>query len=292
MIRSMTGFGKGIAQNVYGTIIVEIKTLNHRFLEVTNKLPNHFVIFDDKIRSYVAKRIKRGKATVALSYGGREESAEMLSIDARLARRYYALLAKLKRGLQLKGDIELSHILAFPNVITYETAKRDVGKMWPLVKRALDGALNTLVSSRRAEGKSISSDLTKRIRKIESTLLTIKHRAPLVVEQYKKRLNSQLKDLSQGEAADEKKVELEAAIFARNSDVTEEIVRMCSHIKSFRVALAKKEAVGRELDFIAQELHREATTIGSKAADYKTSGGVIKLKSEIEKIREQLQNVE
>ncbi|KPK39631.1 MAG: hypothetical protein AMJ78_08185 [Omnitrophica WOR_2 bacterium SM23_29] len=293
MIRSMTGFGRGEAPAPRGKIQVEIKTLNHRFFEISNRLPENFVIFDDKIRTEVAKKIKRGKVNLSLTYEGPRKASPKLIIDKDLARRYRKLLLQLKRSLKLKDDISVSQIISFPNVITVEEQPKEEVKLWPNVKRALDRALNSLLKMRQEEGKRLYKDIIKRKNIILKEMFLVERRSKLAIREYRVKLIKKIRELSTGRISlDKGRIELEVAFFAKNSDVSEELTRIKAHLGSFEDALRREDEVGRKLDFIAQELHREINTIGQKTGDYKITQVAIAIKGEIEKIREQVQNIE
>ncbi|MDP3786406.1 MAG: YicC/YloC family endoribonuclease [Candidatus Omnitrophota bacterium] len=293
MIRSMTGFGRGEAAAPRGTLQIEIRTLNHRFFETSNRLPENFLIFEDKIRVEIAKKIKRGKVNLSLTYESPRKSSPKLVIDTKLARKYKDLLLSLKHSLKVKDDIRLSQIISFPNVITIEEMPKDEAKLWPNVKATLDRALHSLVKMREQEGKDLADDILKRKKTILKDIILIERRAKLSFKEYRVQLLKKIKELSSGKInLDKGRVELEVALFAKNSDISEELTRIKAHLGSFEQALKHETGVGRKLDFITQELHREINTVGQKTNDYKISQLAIAIKGEIEKIREQVQNIE
>jgi len=293
LIRSMTGFGRGEATAPKGKIQVELKTLNHRFFEISNRLPENFMIFDDKIRLEVAKKIKRGKVSISLTYEGPRKASPKLVIDNELARKYKRLLLDLKRSLKLKDDISLSQIISFPNVVTVEIEPREEAKLWPNIKEALGKALNSLVKMREKEGRSLRRDIIKRKDVILKEISLIERRSRTVLKEYRAQFLKKIKELSAGKIdLDKGRIELEVALFAKNSDISEELTRIKAHLGSFGETLRRKDEVGRKLDFIAQELHREINTIGQKTSDYRIAQVAIAIKGEIEKIREQVQNIE
>jgi len=293
MIRSMTGFGRGEAAAARGSLQIEMRTLNHRFFEISSRLPENFMVFEDKIRAEIAKKIKRGKVNLSMTYENPRKSSPKLIIDTKLARKYQDLLLSLKRSLKAKDDIRLSQIISFPNVITVEEAPKDDTKLWPDVKAALDRALASLVKMREAEGKDLADDILKRKKTILKDIILIERRAKLSFKEYRVQLLKKIKELSSGKInLDKGRVELEVALFAKNSDISEELTRIKAHLGSFEDALKRETEVGRKLDFITQELHREINTVGQKTNDYKISQLAIAIKGEIEKIREQVQNIE
>ncbi len=289
----MTGFGRGETAAPRGTLQIEIRTLNHRFFETSNRLPENFLIFEDRIRAEITKKIKRGKVNLSLTYESPRKSSPKLVIDTKLARKYKDLLLSLKRSLKVKDDIRLSQIISFPNVITIEEMPKDEAKLWPNVKATLDRALHSLVKMREQEGKDLADDILKRKKTILKDIILIEHRAKLSFKEYRVQLLKKIKELSSGKInLDKGRVELEVALFAKNSDISEELTRIKAHLGSFEQALRHETGVGRKLDFITQELHREINTVGQKTNDYKISQLAIAIKGEIEKIREQVQNIE
>lgn len=293
MIRSMTGFGRGEASVPGGNLRIEIKTLNHRFLELSSKLPDKFSIFEDKIRSELALHIKRGKVNLFLTYEGTDNLKPYFAIDLDLAKKYVRLLTELKNSLRLKDDVTLSQIISFPNIITTQEPLKDEAHLWPSLKMALAAALKDLIKTREKEGRSLSKDILERKRSILKALSLIERRSSIAVKEYRAKLLKRIAELSAGRIKlDEGRLEFEVALFAKNSDTTEEITRLKTHLNGFEDTLRCNNEVGRKLDFITQELHREINTIGQKTSDCKTSQAAIEIKGHIEKIREQVQNIE
>ncbi|MDD3906040.1 MAG: YicC family protein [Candidatus Omnitrophica bacterium] len=292
MIKSMTGFGKGEARFKTGKVVVEIKTVNHKFLEATLKLPTGLTALEDKIKEVLQKKLKRGKVYLNLTHDGSLLKGERISINRKAARNYYNELAGLGKYLGLKEEVSMKEILALPGVINFDALDRGIEEFWPKTKKALDMAIEKLVIDRQKEGKALYLDLTGRTKKIASMLATIRSRAHLNIEEYRKRFADRVKDLTGGRDIDMGRLEMEVAIFAKNSDISEEITRLENHLSNFNKTIACDGEVGKKIDFIAQELHREINTIGSKASDFKIAKNVIEIKGEIEKIREQAKNLE
>lgn len=292
MIRSMTGFGKGEAKFRNGKVTVEIKTINHKFFDATLKLPNGTTAFEDKIKEILQKKIGRGKVNLNLMYDGALPKGEKIAINTKAARNYYNELSKLRKQLGLEEDITTRDIVMLPGVLSISAMDEALSAFWPKIKAALDSAVEKLVVDREKEGKSIYNDLTSRVRKIEKMLAVIKSRSHLNIEEYRKRFADRVKDMTGGRDIDMGRLEMEVAIFAKNSDISEEITRLKNHLSNFNKTISVNGEVGKKIDFIAQELHREINTIGSKASDFKISKNVIEIKSEIEKIREQAKNLE
>lgn len=293
MLRSMTGFGKGIAESKLGRAKVELKSLNCKFFEVVSKLPSNLTLFEDKIRELLQKKVARGRLTLFLNYGSKVTKGDEIHIDKKIAKQYYNRIYALKKFLGIKGDVGIEQIIALPGVIAYHPQEDDAKKLWPLIARALALAIEDLTHSKAREGKMLGKNIRQIVKTIEMALNKIKKRAPLVAYDYKKRLLKNVKNITGTiKIHNPERIEEEAAIFARNCDITEEIHRICAHISGFRKILANHGETGRRLDFVAQEMYREANTIGAKANDFSIAKEVIKIKSHIEKIREQVQNVE
>ena len=292
MIRSMTGFGKGSSKFRDGRITLEIKTVNHKFFDVTLKLPETISIFEDRTKEALQRKIKRGKVNLNLIYDGTVSRYERVSINKNVAKSYHDELSRLKRHLGLKEDIGLKEIVVLPGVLNYEVRERSLLNLWPKIKEALEIALDRLVSDREKEGKAIFTDINKRAKRIGGMLSLIKSRSHLNIEEHRKHFAERVSALSGGREIDLGRLEMEVAIFAKNSDISEELMRLKNHLVNLRKTISANGEAGKKLDFIAQELHREINTVGSKVSDFKISKNVIEIKSEIEKIREQAKNVE
>jgi uncharacterized protein (TIGR00255 family) len=288
----MTGFGKAEAKFKNGKITIEIKTLNHKFFDSTSKLPNNITIFEERIKEILQKKIKRGKVNLNLIYDGSVLKDEKININKKTAKSYYAELVRLKKYIGSKDEISIKDIIMLPGVLNYEILERKLTMLWPKIKESLDKALGRLISDREKEGHSIYRDLARRTRRIGAMLSVIGSRSHLNLEEYRKKFAERVKDLTGGRDIDMGRLEMEVAIFAKNSDISEEMTRLKNHITNFKRTISGNGDVGKKLDFIAQELHREINTIGSKTSDFKISKNVIEIKSEIEKIREHVKNVE
>jgi len=288
----MTGFGRGEQKFPGGKISIEIKTVNHKFFDATLKLPNSIIVFEDKIKEILQRSIKRGKINLNMIYEGKLLKEESIKINKSAAKKYYMELAALKKHLGLKDEIAIKDIITLPGVLDYSAEDAGLSQFWPKIKSALDKALANLLVDREKEGKATYLDLIKRSRIIMRSLATIKSRAHLNINEYRKKFADRVRDLTGGRELDMGRLEMEVAIFAKNSDISEEIARLTNHISNFNKTISVNGEVGKKLDFIAQELHREINTIGSKASDFKISKNVIEIKGEIEKIREQAKNLE
>jgi len=293
MIRSMTGFGKGVAQGRLGRVKIEIKSLNYKFFEVGAKLPPNLSVFEDSVREYLQRKVSRGRITLFLGHDKGKNAEDEVYIDKTVAKKYYNMMLSLKKSLRLGGEITLEQIMPLQGVVSYQPQEEDAEKLWPLIRRALSEATTDLIESQTREGRTLKRNLQQIVRVADESLRKVKRRAPAVVKDYKKKLLKNIRTLTGAKRIfSPEKIEEEAAIFARNCDISEETHRLAAHIASFKKALANHGEVGRRLDFIAQEMYREANTIGAKANDFFISKEVIKIKSHIEKIREQAQNVE
>ena len=292
MIKSMTGFGKATVKTKGHAFVSELRTLNHKFLEITPKLPNSLGVFEDRVKALVKNKIRRGKIYLNLTHDTSHEVNTDILIDEKLARTYCNKLRSLKKRLNVEGAPSLADIISFPGVINSKLTEKNVTKLWPSVKEVIGEALEMLVEDREREGSFLFADLTSRVKKIKKIILSIKRNATHNVRNYKKRLQDRIKELSGGYAIDKGRLEVEVALFAKNSDITEELTRLDNHLHNFTKTIRKPGEVGKKLDFIAQELHREINTIGSKSSGFNISKGAIEIKTEIEKIREQLKNIE
>lgn len=292
MIKSMTGFGKGEARFKSGKVTVEIKTVNHKFFDASLKLPNGIIAFEDKIKEILQKKLKRGKINLNLTHDGAFLKNGKIAINKKCAKNYYSELEALKKHLGLQEEINLKDIIALPGVVSFDSMETGLESFWPKIKKAIDMAIDRLIVDREKEGKALYKDLTDRTKKIGKMLAVIKSRAHLNIDEYRKRFADRVKDLTGGRDIDMGRLEMEVAIFAKNCDISEEITRLANHLSNFDKTLSAGGEVGKKIDFIAQELHREINTIGSKASDFKISKNVIEIKGEIEKIREQAKNLE
>ena len=292
MIKSMTGYGRGESRGRFGAFKIEIKTVNNKFFDLSSKLPNGLFIFEDRIREYMQKRIKRGRVHMAVNYEDAAKGTKRIVLDDALASSLLKEIGKFKRSKGIKGEVDLNRIIAFPGVLTYSDSMVKMHLLWRNLKKALDEALELLEASRAREGRNLSKDLLYRTKKIKRHINFIKRRSKISVRHYKSEFSKRVKELSGGVAVDKVRLAQEVAIYAKNCDVTEEMIRVASHVKNFEKFLHSGGETGKTLDFIGQELMREANTIGAKSSDFQISNHVIKIKSEIEKIREQVKNIE
>lgn len=294
MIKSMTGFGKGEANSKLGRFTVEIRTVNHKYFDVSSRIPNSLGQFEDRIKSYLHKYMKRGKINLALSHRKGSKALSATRIDEEAVAKYYKMLKKINARFGLKDNVRLSHILSFPDVIVQEQLDCDVNSMWPALEQAIRLSALDCNRMREKEGEVLYRDFLKRIIKITDSINEISKLAPRLISEYRHKLYSRIKELLKGRSyhIDRSRLETELAIFAKQSDITEELTRAKSHLEALKDTLASNKEAGRRLDFILQELQREVNTLGSKASSIKISRFIVDIKSEIEKMREQAQNVE
>jgi uncharacterized protein (TIGR00255 family) len=294
MARSMTGYGRAEAVLDGHRFAVEIKSLNHRFLEISLRVPAMLSALEMEIKKKVAEPLLRGKIDVIIrkDVQGEAENGQTLVLNLPLVRSYFAVLTQLKQTLNLKDEISLEMIANQKDVFLPVESPQDVTALWKGLTAVLDEALGGMMEMRRREGEILSRDLSARLEVMAKRLNDVESMAPQVVLEYSRRLSERIRELTGGLVVDESRLIQEVAIFAEKSDITEEIVRLRSHLAQFSEMLACEEAIGRKVDFLIQEMNREVNTIGSKSSDAFMSKQVIEIKSEIAKLREQVQNLE
>lgn len=293
MVNSMTGYGMGEYENREYRFKVEIKTVNHRYNDISIKMPRHLSFLEDRLKKMIKNRVKRGKVDVYVNLEYIDESNVDIKVDMHLAKSYKSALENLKEELELKDNIRLSNILNIPDIIKLEKKELDNDLISECLLTAVNLALINLDSMRKAEGKSLKENLLLKLKESEEKINLIEERAPEVVLEHKEKLQYRIKELVEKDLPiDEERLATEIAIFADKSSIDEELVRLKSHINQFRKILNEEDAIGRKLDFLIQEFNREINTIGSKSNDVSISNNVVDLKSIIEKIREQIQNIE
>lgn len=290
----MTGFGRGEFQDNEYRLIVEIKAVNHRYNEIVIRMPKNLGPLEDKIRRSVSNVLVRGRIDIFITMDEYGQKKKTVRIDKELAIAYNKALKDLGELFSAAVNDNIYQIAKFPDVIKVEEVTEDVLVLWPKLSQAVDVAIHNLMSMRLAEGLNIQQDLALRITDIESYITTVEQRAPQVLVEYREKILGRMRELlsTVGEEPDAGRLLQETAIFADKTSITEELVRLKSHLTQFRVALNADEAVGRKLDFIVQEINRETNTIASKANDFNIANIVVEIKSEIEKVREQIQNIE
>ena len=292
MVKSMTGYGRCENEEDGRKFSVEIKSVNHRYNDISIRLPRTMNYLEDKIRKTLMKKIMRGKTDVYINFESFSDDDVNIKVNDALAGAYCEKLKylRMKYGLTCVDTLEL--VAKVPDVITVEKVQDDEDTVWNALLPALEGALDNFVSMREAEGEALKADILNKAEIIENYVNEIKERAPLVSEDYRQRLEARLNELLADTAIDEQRILTEVTIFADRACIDEEITRLTSHISQLRDIFQKEEPIGRKLDFLIQEMNREANTIASKSNDIKVTQITIDLKSEIEKIREQIQNIE
>ncbi len=292
MIKSMTGFGRGHKVLNGRDITVEIRSVNHRYYEFSSRLPRSLNYVEERLKSLLQGRISRGKVEVSVLLNNVEVADEKITINRDVVREYIEALRSVKEEFGLTDDLALSNVLRIPDAFTVVKTETDEEQLWEDIKSTAEEALEHFISMRENEGARMKQDVLSRLAKIEEWVGVVETRSPQVVEDYRKRLYDKMCEVLSSSNIDENRILLEAGIFSEKTAVDEETVRLRSHIAQFRSMLESGEPVGRKLDFLVQEMNRETNTIGSKVQDIEVTRIVVDQKSEIEKIREQIQNIE
>ena len=292
MIKSMTGFGRAEVTDENRKFTVEIKSVNHRYLDVNIKMPKKLNFFESAIRNLLKEYIERGKVDVFISYEDYTEDNFSLKYNEDIAAQYLIHLKAMSEKFDIENDIRVSSLSRYPEVFTMEEQSPDEKALWAGLESALRAAAEKFVDSRIAEGERLCSDLIEKLDGMLSYVDYIEERSPVIIQEYRARLEDKVKELLGDTQIDEARIVMEATLFADKICVDEETVRLRSHIASTKDTLCAGGSIGRKLDFIAQEMNREANTILSKANDLKISDAGINLKTDIEKVREQIQNIE
>ncbi len=290
MLKSMTGFGKREGTSHGLAVAVEVRSVNHRFREIVLRVPKGGFEWEEELKELVARTCRRGRIELVAVYGKGHERGKRVTLDRPLARQYHRALKDLQRDFRLEGEIDVELLASFRDIFHVAEIPVDDKHLHRVVKRLTTGALTDLDRMRFKEGKALQTDITERLKAMRGVHRSIERRLPLVVKGLQERLRSRVHALSGGEQ--DTWLNKELALVADRYDVTEELTRFRSHGVQFEEMLKKREPVGRQLDFLLQEMGREVNTIGSKANDAEIAKHVIQLKSELEKIREQVQNVE
>ena len=292
MIRSMTGYGKKDVTSQTASVTVEIRSVNHRFLEVAVRVPRSLAQLEDQIRKTVQQRCLRGRVDVSVSVHAAGGSLKTVQIDQALAKQYHVALKKLQKGLGLKGTVDISLLAGFRDIVSITDEPVDTDHLGKTVVRALGGALTDLEKMRRREGNALVKDLHAHLDAIRIAKSVVADRAPELAANAFGRMKGRIEALLQTELPDPARLQQELALYADRSDISEELVRLESHMLQFDQTLHSKESVGKTLEFLLQEMGREVNTIGSKANDADIAALVVRMKAELEKLREQVQNVE
>ncbi|HPV49786.1 MAG TPA: YicC family protein [Smithellaceae bacterium] len=292
MIKSMTGYGR--VETMYGgrNVVVEAKSVNHRFLEISLKMPSVLFPLEPEYKKKIAERFKRGRIDVSIRLEGEDAELSGINLNIDTARGYFNALMRLKEEFGIQEPVTIRDMISFRDIFAPSADKELDAPFLGQVEKTLQEALSILVGMRQDEGISLFSDMQMRLQGIREMVETMRVRSPQVVMDYQKRLSVRIKDLAAGFELDDARLAQEVAIMAERCDITEELVRMGSHISQFEGLLKSDEAEGRKIDFLLQEMNREINTIGSKCNDLEIARQVIEAKSELGKLREQAQNIE
>ena len=292
MITSMTGFGRGEYSDENKKLVIEMKSVNHRYLDVNIKLPKKLGFYEAYIRNLLKKYISRGKVDIFVTYEDMSEDSNKIIYNSAIASEYFKYAELISSELSVNNDMTASKIMRFPDVITVEEQDADEKEMEQLINQVFDEAAKSFVVTRQTEGENLKNDILEKLEKMDEYVSFIEERSPQIISEYKDKLREKVKDLLDESNTDETRIMMEVTVFADKVCVDEEIVRLKSHIDGLRNALTSGGEVGRKLDFLAQEMNREANTTLSKSSDLEITNIGIELKTMIEKIREQVQNIE
>jgi len=291
LIKSMTGYGVGRVKREDGECLIEIKSLNNKYCDINIKNNFQSLEIEQKIEKLIKDRVLRGKVNILVKVENYGLTEEKIILNEDVADSSYKNLKALKEKYKLKDEIGIDSMLKFRDIFTI-VKEEETAKMWPLIEKALNLALDSLLKMREKEGKALVTDIRKRVKKIQKLIDKTEKYAKSSPLDYQEKFLSKIKKLTEGLNVDEGRIELEAAIFAEKTDITEEITRLKSHLIQFDELLNSEESVGRKMDFLTQEINREVNTIGSKTSDIEVTSLVVLVKSELEKIREQARNIE
>lgn len=293
MIKSMTGFGRCEVTEGERRFTVEMKGVNHRYLDANIRMPKKLNFFETSIRNLLKQSVQRGKVDIFITYEDMSESQVSLKYNEALAQEYLTYFKQMQETFSLENDIRVSALSRYPEVLTMEEQAIDEDELWKGLKKALDGAIRQFVETRTMEGENLKTDLIQKLDGMLELVDYVEERTPQIVAEYREKLETKVKELLEDTQIEESRIAAEVVIFADKICTDEEVVRLRSHVVHMKETLQSDEnGIGRKLDFIAQEMNREANTILSKANDLKVSNVGIELKTEIEKVREQIQNIE
>lgn len=292
MVKSMTGYGRARQERNGRNITVEVRSVNNRYLDCTVKMPRAYIFAEDAMKALVQKYISRGKVDVFVTVDAVTADQTVVQVNEPLARSYYQALSRLREMFSLEEELSASTLARFPDVLAVTKAEEDLEMIHADICAVLEEALTAHRQMRSVEGEKLFSDIAGRADTIESVVAKVEERSPQTVSEYRARLEAKMREVLQSTTIDESRILTEAAIFADKIAVDEETVRLRSHLSQLRTMLSGDEPVGRKLDFLIQEVNRECNTIGSKCNDLTIARDVVNMKAEVEKIREQVQNIE
>lgn len=291
-MRSMTGFGRGESDNGALKIVVEVKAVNHRYSEITIKQPRQFLALEDKMKKVIGEYIERGKVDVFVRTQELADAEKPVQVDMKRALAYHTALQELAETTGCDYHADPYRLITLPEVIVKEENEPDIKALWSVMEVALRQAMDNHVAMREQEGAHIGENLHEKVAGLQQLTTRVAERSPLVLQEYKEKLAARIADLLSNTALDVDRLEQEVAYFAEKSCIDEELVRLQSHFEQFYTITAQNGSIGRKLDFLIQEMNRETNTIGSKANDLEIGRLVVEMKSELEKVREQIQNIE
>ena len=292
MIKSMTGFGRAEASDENRKITIEVKAVNHRYLDVNMKMPKKLSMFESAIRNVLKEYAERGKVDIFITYEDFTESNYSVKYNREIAKAYVDFINEIAQEFSLDNDLKATSLSRYPEVLSLEEQEVDEEELWAYVEKALRSALEMFVAERIKEGENLKNDIILKLDNMLANVDFIEQRAPEIIKEYHEKLACKVSEYLSDSSIDENRILTEVTLFTDKICIDEEIVRLKSHIQATKDALDAGGSLGRKLDFIAQEMNREANTILSKANDLKTSNQAIDLKTDIEKIREQIQNIE
>lgn len=292
MIKSMTGFGRAMAEDEKRSFLVEMRGVNHRYLDFSIRMPKSLMALEDRVRKEISKVISRGKLDVFITYRNYAKEDVAVVTNHNLAKGYVDALHSLKDSFGLRDDISVSLVSRFPDVIFTEEKDENIDEIWVLLEAAVKEASQKMLEMRIVEGTSLKEDMLQKKKVILNLVERIKERDQLVIPLYKERLEKRIEELLEKVPVDESRLALEVAMYTDKASIDEELTRLTSHMEQLESFLNEEEPVGRKLDFLAQEMNREANTMASKSVDIEITNLVLSIKNEIEKIREQMQNIE
>lgn len=292
MIKSMTGFGRAMADDEKRSFLVEIRGVNHRYLDFSIRMPKSLLSLEDRVRKEISKVISRGKLDVFITYKNYAKEDVAVETNKTLAKGYVDALRSIQETFALKDDISVSLISRFQDVIFTEEKEENIEEIWALLEKAVKEASSAMLKMKEVEGASLKEDMLQKKVEIVSMVEKIKARDQVVIPLYKERLEKRIEELLDKVPVDESRLALEIAMYTDKASIDEEITRLLSHMEQMENFLSETDPVGRKLDFLAQEMNREANTMASKSVDIEITNLVLSVKNEIEKIREQMQNIE
>lgn len=292
MVRSMTGYGKGIAENDDARVTIEMKSVNHRYLDLNIKLPKKLNFLESQVRNKISESIFRGKVDVYITLNEHSDACYQVSINDAIAQKYYDSISAMAEKIGVDNDLKASSLSRLPDVIELEEVEADEDSLKSLVMEALDACIAQFVQARIAEGNRLEQDLIAKMDEMLELVKKLEERSPQIIEEYRARLLSKVHEILEDTKIDENRIAQEVVIYADKICIDEEMVRLKSHVAETRSVFELDKEVGRKLDFLAQELNREANTILSKSTDVEIADIGITLKTLIEKVREQIQNIE